>query len=444
MKMRIKRILSAVCFMLILSFMLHRLTNIFYPNSVTYQSFETYNDLDKDTVDVIALGTSCTYNAWLVPRIWNETGISMFTLATSAQPFGMTTEIIEDAMRNQCPELVIIDIHGFKRQGYNFSQSRTRPVTDCFGFINKFRYMDKILDKADAFYDETGSNRSLDNTDYSYYFPLIKYHSRWKEGLEEMNFTGRVSKWMGYYNVIGNRNIAPTEVTSDTCELLQCQEDTLNEIIKWGKEHSEVKLLFVNLPSHLSYEEQTDLNTAIKKLKENGYPVINMNTEEMYSELGIDFSKDLRDRNHLNIYGSEKVTSYLINYLKENYDLKDHRGDSKYSRWQSAWKDFSNEYKKIIKKQTKKPVPNRIECDNDLNIRFLWNRTYCADGYVILKKVNEGEWNEVAVIEDSTVNTYNDTVKKGEVTSYTLKAYKDYNGKRIFSGYDEKGVSIKK
>lgn len=444
MKMRIKRILSAVCFMLILVFVLHRLTNIFYPNSVTYQSFETYNNLDEDTVDVIALGTSCTYNAWLVPRIWNETGISMFTLATSAQPFGMTTEIIEDAMRNQSPELIIIDIHGFKRQGYNFSQSRTRPVTDSFSFINKFRYMNIILDKADAFYDESGNNRSLDNSDYSYYFPLIKYHSRWKEGLEEMNFVGRVSKWMGYYNVIGNRNINPTEVTSDTGELLQYQEDALDEIIRWGKEHDDVKLLFTCLPSYLEYEEQTDFNAAIKKLEENGYPVINMNTDEMYSELNMDFKRDLRDINHLNIYGSEKVTTYLIKYLKDNYELMDHRGDSKYSMWQNAWEDFSNEYENIIRKQTKQPVPNRIECDSNLNIKFLWNRTYCADGYVILKKVNDGKWEEVAIIEDSTVNNYSDTVKKGETTYYTLKAYKDYNGKRLFSGFDEKGVSIKK
>jgi hypothetical protein len=43
-------------------------------------------------------------------------------------------------------------------------------------------------------------------------------------------------------------------------------------------------------------------------------------------EIGIDWSQDTGDAgDHINIYGCEKTTRYLIDYLNENYDLPDHR-----------------------------------------------------------------------------------------------------------------------
>lgn len=77
-------------------------------------------------------------------------------------------------------------------------------------------------------------------------------------------------------------------------------------------------------------------------VEERGYPVINFNTEEMYQELDIDWDKDFYNSKHLNYIGAEKYTAWLTKYLKEHYDLEDHRGDAKYDSWEQAYENYKD------------------------------------------------------------------------------------------------------
>ena len=54
-------------------------------------------------------------------------------------------------------------------------------------------------------------------------------------------------------------------------------------------------------------------------------------------ELGLNWDEDTQDKgDHLNVYGAEKVTSYLGNYLEENYELEDHRNDPAYEEFRKV------------------------------------------------------------------------------------------------------------
>ena len=44
-----------------------------------------------------------------------------------------------------------------------------------------------------------------------------------------------------------------------------------------------------------------------------------------------------------------KYTLYFSKYLKENYDLPDHRDDKKYNSWKTEYKKFKKQYKKLTK-----------------------------------------------------------------------------------------------
>ena len=49
---------------------------------------------------------------------------------------------------------------------------------------------------------------------------------------------------------------------------------------------------------------------------------------ELIDEVGIDFSVDTYDAGlHLNVTGAEKVSKYLGEVLKDEYNLEDHRND---------------------------------------------------------------------------------------------------------------------
>ena len=88
-------------------------------------------------------------------------------------------------------------------------------------------------------------------------------------------------------------------------------------------EEKGVTLVLVTSPSpvNMSYPVH---NTLQDYADENNLDYIDFNV--LKDEIGIDWSQDTGDAgDHINIYGCEKTTRYLIDYLNENYDLPDHR-----------------------------------------------------------------------------------------------------------------------
>lgn len=64
-----------------------------------------------------------------------------------------------------------------------------------------------------------------------------------------------------------------------------------------------------------------------------------------------------------------------------------------------------------------------------------------ADGYVIYRKIEKGNWQRIDVTKD---RTYEDTsVQYGQKYLYTVRAYKKVAGKEYLSQYDKKGIGCK-
>ena len=55
---------------------------------------------------------------------------------------------------------------------------------------------------------------------------------------------------------------------------------------------------------------------------------------------GVDYGSDFCDATHLNSPGAEKVTLALGQFLKENYPLPDHRGESRYESWNEDYEEY--------------------------------------------------------------------------------------------------------
>ena len=72
------------------------------------------------------------------------------------------------------------------------------------------------------------------------------------------------------------------------------------------------------------------MNSVAPQCEELGVPFINM----VRMEGIIDYVEDCFDwQGHLDSEGAGKVTAYLGDWLKENYDLPDHRGEAGYDHW---------------------------------------------------------------------------------------------------------------
>ena len=71
----------------------------------------------------------------------------------------------------------------------------------------------------------------------------------------------------------------------------------------------------------------------------------------MTEERGIDWDQGSLDNGeHLNVRGAEMLSRYFGSYLKQNYELEDHRGEAEYQ----SFDDMVAQYQKARKNAAKK------------------------------------------------------------------------------------------
>jgi hypothetical protein len=93
-------------------------------------------------------------------------------------------------------------------------------------------------------------------------------------------------------------------------------------------------------------ENQKMYNMVEKIAKENNIPCINF--MHVLDETGIDLATDFDGGFHLNAYGAEKMTSYIGDFLVNNYELQDVREIEEYSFMENDYEIFLK-YKESLK-----------------------------------------------------------------------------------------------
>ena len=78
--------------------------------------------------------------------------------------------------------------------------------------------------------------------------------------------------------------------------------------------------------------KQPYYNALAEYAEERNIAFLNCNL--VYDKIGLDPKTDFSTGRHLSKTGAEKATYYLVHYIRQNFDLEDHRGDNKYNRWE--------------------------------------------------------------------------------------------------------------
>lgn len=107
-----------------------------------------------------------------------------------------------------------------------------------------------------------------------------------------------------------------------------------------------IELILYGVPSPVSYNIR--MHRGIAKLaEENGVAFLDGNSNPEL--LHIDWEKDTFDEgDHLNLFGSAKMTEYLAQYMEKNCSLEDHRGDPAYRSWDELIPAYEQEIKDMV------------------------------------------------------------------------------------------------
>lgn len=282
---------------------------------------------EKNTVDVLCLGSSHTYTNINPAVLWDEYGMASYNLAGSNQPLWNSYYYFKEALKYQTPELVVLDVYrAIETEDY---QEEARIVMNTFGLRYSKDWTENL---------KVSLSPKASYMDYFLRFPV--YHSRYQE-LKQMDFkryNGDVNR--ENYKGFNTKSISTTvfgefpDVSSVTevGEMTEKTQEYLEKIILLAQEN-DVPLLLVSAPYMGGVLEDKEIYNQVELIAES-YGVEFIDFNEHYTDIGLDLEQDFAEWSHLNYGGSEKYTRYLGKYITENYNVSDRRGNAAYDSWE--------------------------------------------------------------------------------------------------------------
>lgn len=324
-----KNIIKIVAFLGILSIILLKINDVLsfkYTDGIT--QMDHFYKLDDDTVDVLVLGSSHAFVNVNPTILYNEYGIASYNLCASMQPTWNTYYYLKEALKYQKPDLIVMDVY---RLTETFTYSKeSKMIKSTYGMrFNGNKYQ--------AIYQSLENPNVGETLLYMMEFP--SYHGRYAEVLQG-NLQGEAVVGEGYKGAHPVTEVAAMERpdNSGVTEKLSIEPKTFlyfEKILALADEE-EIPVLLINAPYIMGKEDKMIFNSLEEYLStQDTYDnVAYVDYNKFYDELGLDFSIDFADPEHLNTSGMKKFNKTLGAYIKANYELEDRRGNPDFASYE--------------------------------------------------------------------------------------------------------------
>ena len=306
-----RKILRVGAFLLGLLLLLWGLAPIFVPKDNTdWAGMHNVNANSilaepENTIDVLFLGDSEAYCAFIPMRLWKNAGIPAYVCSSVDQKLYETEQFLHTAFEKQRPKVVVLETNVLYR---------VYPSTDT------------IAPAVES------------------YFLLFRYHDRWKS-LTLADFTGRPN----YTHVRADKgyHLITAVEPADTEGYMRPMEEWeplsrdnlryLRRIREFCREQGAELILFSSpSPANWTVRRHNTVTDVAEALE-----VTFLDGNLMADEIPIDWQRDTSDGgDHLNYYGACKVTDFFTALLKRRGDLPDRREDTAYAQWDDCLARF--------------------------------------------------------------------------------------------------------
>ena len=296
----------------------------------------SFYDIEEDTLDVLCIGSSHSYHSIQPNLLWGEYGIPSYVMSSPGQSVPCSYYLLKEMLNYQSPKVVLLETYCFRDKRLYRSEGILRQAVDGMRFGKT-----KIEMVEDFFPDYTWKEK------LSYYIPFLMYHDRWSE-LKSEDFSQNA--WMK--GGVLNFNQVPQEEPEFPEEPLPLSKVTrkyLNKIIQLCEENGIGLVIYASpIANTGAVVEALGSNLAVEKFTaKRGIPFL---FYQKTDDLGIDYETDFYDDQHLNTYGTEKLTRKMGEWLIQNYDVEDHRQEEEYASWDEDYE----RYEKLVEASVKK------------------------------------------------------------------------------------------
>ncbi len=313
------------------------------------QNIQEFYSLEKNTIDLLCIGSSQIMNGFVAGEIYGNYGITAYGLGTCSQPVYAAYHWLLEAEKYQSPKMILYEVS--RLYGDNLPINYVKAFTEM---KNTSPVKLKALSGLDLTAEEFAS----------YYSDVYAFHSRFNE-LSKDDFT---------YLMGGNKQTYLGAALSERLfdEYSLDEEDfSFDEGSDAAKIKDEENLVYFEKMVSYCQEKGIKLmlfkttkedwtsahHTGVKQLADKyGLDFIDLNLEEAVTEMKLDFTNDFIDPEHYNYYGAIKATNYIGKFIAENYDLPDRREGSAYiESYGEKFKDYLHAVKNIKLSNSENP-----------------------------------------------------------------------------------------
>ncbi len=363
--MSTKRVITSILSIVIIVLMLCSFVPLSYlarPMDVNRDNINGFYGEEPDSLDMVYIGGSACYTYWVPLRAWNQYGFTSYNFAHNTITPQAIKYFMKEIKKTQQPKLWVVDLRPFQ---YGEEPLPEHPEKETMysevpirNSVDHLKYSKNRIDMI---------NSSIDNKSerIPYYFDFIKYHSNWAnfgymiyncvqtKSLEPIDsFTYKTKNPLkGFDFVEDTATVDFTDYSAIKDELVIPEKvnDLFLDLIDYCKQEK-MTVLFIVHSYCQQKEHKMEYNYMKRIIEENGFDFLN--TNDYYKDINLDYSFELYNDSHVNIFGAEKYTDFVSKYIQDNYNLPDKRNQPEYEDWSKLYADFEvevNETKTYIK-----------------------------------------------------------------------------------------------
>lgn len=319
-----------------------------HPDNLVENTINSYYNEQKNSLDYVIIGASAAQNDSSPAVIWQNSNLAGNVFCVNGCHSKIYTSLLKEAVSRQNDALFVIDMDAF-----SYDTSATDQYDSTSNWIDLMPRNKNWLDTI----KKCDSKNTVEHL-----FPILKYHcystkahtflSQTKKSL-----TNKQPDLLKGWDIVTDIRIEQSQINSlklidsntlSPGSLEKELESNLYETLDYCKNNN-LNVVFVDYPkayfnaerqARISKTEQ-NLLACEKVIRQYGYNVLNYNKLDNPAELT---KADFVDSYHLNKDGAVKFSTFLANYLADNYTFKPHTADYT-DRWNKTTKEAYETYK---------------------------------------------------------------------------------------------------
>lgn len=316
---------------------LDRMSEVAFTENAYGRVVDGFYKEPKGSLDGVYIGSSAVYRYWNAPMAYEEYGIAVYSMSTGVQPITLAEYLLKEADRMQDNlQFALVELRNISKSANGYEDEYLKYVTDAMPYsVNRAKAIKAYMDFAESI------SADIDPNSLDYHLPMVRYKGRWIKNLaseEESRATKKeYHDFKGFLPASGARAVTCEDMGEQAMrkELPEGRKQLLDDLAETAKA-MDFDVIFVQAPWYAKEEKMGLVNSACDYMRDKGFTVLNFNEEPLRSALAMDWSSEFYNERHVTIDGACRYTEFLSEYLKDKYNLTDHRGDPEYESWEEA------------------------------------------------------------------------------------------------------------